>query len=104
MVLNTNLMIGLVEHTTNRLVGCCRALTDFTFRATIYDVMVRRPLQGTGLGKRVLDAIRHHPKLQNVSLIYLACEPQLFSLYERWGFASYEGRARWMIKAQKAES
>ena len=103
MVENTSLMLGLVEHSSNRLVGYCRALTDFTFRATIYDVMVEESLQGRGLGKRLMDAICYHPRLQKVSFVYLACEPNLYPFYEQWGFRTYEGRAQWMIKVQREE-
>ncbi|MCA9049916.1 MAG: GNAT family N-acetyltransferase [Planctomycetaceae bacterium] len=104
MVQNTSLMLGLIEHSSNRLVGYCRTLTDFTFRATIYDVMVEESLQGRGLGKRLMDAMHFHPRLQNVSFIYLACEPDLYSFYAQWGFKTYEGRAQWMIKVQREES
>lgn len=103
MVENTSLMIGLVEQSTGKLVGYCRALTDFVFRATIYDVMIEEQLQGMGLGRRLLDAMCEHPKLQRVNFIYLACEPELFSLYEQWGFNVYDGRAEWMIKVQREE-
>jgi predicted N-acetyltransferase YhbS len=103
MAANTSLMIGLVETSSGRLVGYCRVLTDFVFRATIYDVMVTEELKGRGLGKRLMDTLCSHPSLQQVSFIYLACEPELSSFYERWGFKTYEGRAEWMIKIQREE-
>lgn len=103
MAANTSLMLGLVETSSNRLVGFCRVLTDFAFRATIYDVMVTEELTGRGLGKRLMDTLCNHSSLQRVSFIYLACEPGLSSFYETWGFKSYEGRAEWMIKVQRKE-
>lgn len=103
MAANTSLMLGLVETSSNRLVGFCRVLTDFAFRATIYDVMVKEDLKGRGLGKRLMDTLCNHPSLQRVSFIYLACEPGLSSFYETWGFKAYEGRAEWMIKVQREE-
>jgi predicted N-acetyltransferase YhbS len=103
MAENTSLMIGLVDATSQRLVGYCRVLTDFAFRATIYDVMVAQELQGQGLGKRLMDALCRHPRLQRVSFIYLCCEPGMFPFYERFGFALYEGRTEWMIKIQREE-
>ena len=103
MVANTSLMVGLVESSSSELVGYCRALTDFVFRATIYDVMVRPDLQGQGLGGRLVDTLCRHPRLTQVSLIYLACEPELFQFYEKWGFRQYEGRAHWMVKVQTPE-
>lgn len=103
MTANTSLMLGLVEASTNRLVGFCRVLTDFAFRATIYDVMVANHLKGCGLGKRLMDTLCNHPSLQRVSFIYLACEPDMSSFYEQWGFKTYEGRAEWMLKVQREE-
>lgn len=103
MVDNTSLMIGLVERQTGRLVGYCRALTDFAFRATIYDVMVVEDLQSMGLGARLMEEICQHPKLQPVNLVYLACEPALYPFYSRWGFKPYAGKAKWMIKVQREE-
>lgn len=103
MVNNTSLMIGLIESSSRQLVGFCRVLTDFSFRATIYDVMVAEQLQRSGLGKRLMEALIHHPRMQRVSFIYLCCEPELFPFYEQWGFSTYEGRAEWMIKIQREE-
>jgi len=103
MVENTGLMIGLVEPKSGKLVGYGRVLTDFAFRATIYDVMVDEHLRGFGLGKRLMDALCDHPKLKGVSFIYLACEPNLFSFYEQWGFKRYDGKAEWMIRVQREE-
>lgn len=103
MAANTSLMIGLIEDSSGLLVGFCRVLTDFAFRATIYDVMVTAELKGAGLGKRLMDTLCKHPSLQRVSFIYLACEPELSSFYEPWGFKTYEGRAEWMIKVQRKE-
>lgn len=103
MVENTGLMVGIVDCTTDLLVGYCRVLTDFVFRATINDVMVDQEFQGRGLGKCLLDVLSSHPKLQRVSVVYLACEPGMFPFYERWGFKVYESRAEWMVKVQREE-
>jgi len=103
MVEHSSLMVGLVDRSDERLIGYCRVLTDFIFRATIYDVMVDRRFQGQGLGERLLDLLCSHKRLQQVSFIYLACEPALFPFYERWGFKAYEGKAEWMIKVQREE-
>ena len=103
MVDNTSVILALVEEPGGRLAGFCRALTDFVFRATIYDVMVRSDLQGRGLGARLIDELLNHPGLNDVSLIYLACETELEPFYERWGFQKYESRAGWMIRQQREE-
>lgn len=104
MVAHSSLTIALAEQQTGRIVGFARTLTDFVFRATIYDVMVDTNYQGRGLGRQLLNTLCEHPRLQNVSLIYLACEPALFSFYRQWGFEVYDERAHWMIRVQQAES
>ncbi|MCA9032534.1 MAG: GNAT family N-acetyltransferase [Planctomycetaceae bacterium] len=103
MAANSSLTIGLADAASGRLIGFCRALTDFIFRATIYDVMVDRAYQGQGLGGKLLDTLCNHPRMQEVSQIYLACEPRLFPFYERWGFKVYEARTEWMVKVQREE-
>lgn len=103
MAENTSLMIGLIEKSSGELVGFCRVLSDFVFRATIYDVMVAQRLQVSGLGKRLMDTLCEHRKTQRVSLIYLACEPELYDFYSRWGVEPYHGRTQWMLKTQRAE-
>lgn len=103
MAANTSLMLGLVEAVSGELVAFCRVLTDFAFRATVYDVMVTERLKRQGLGSFLMETLCNHPSLQRVSFIYLACEPVLASFYERWGFKPYEGRAEWMIKVQREE-
>lgn len=103
MAQNTSLMIGLVETHSGKLIGYCRVLTDFVFRATVYDVMVDQDFKGQGLGIRLMNTLSKHPKLQQVSFVYLCCEQALFPFYEKWGFKPYEGRAEWMIKVQREE-
>jgi ribosomal protein S18 acetylase RimI-like enzyme len=82
-------------------VAFCRVLTDFVFRATIYDVIVAPPHRGQGLGRRLLDAITTHPRLQNVSVLWLCCEPDRVPFYEKWGFTIYNEGPVWMIKPQR---
>ncbi|MCR9197383.1 MAG: GNAT family N-acetyltransferase [Planctomycetaceae bacterium] len=104
MVAHSSLTIALAEQNTGRIVGFARTLTDFVFRATIYDVMVDTEFQQRGFGRQLLDSLCSHPRLQAVSLIYLACDPDLFSFYQQWGFEVYDERAHWMIRVQQPES
>ena len=101
MVQNTNLSIGLVEDSSQRLIGYCRVLTDFVFRATLYDVIVDDPWQGRGFGQRLMDAVCQHPKLQKVSSIMLCCEPSMIPFYERWGFVVSGPESLWMVLRQR---
>ena len=86
----------MLEHTDlaicardgERLIGFGRVLTDFVYRATIWDVIVDRGYQGRGIGTEIVKRILHHPQLQRVELIWLCTRRPGF--YERLGFSSKE--------------
>ena len=101
MVENSSLIIGFVGE-DEKLVAFCRILTDFVFRATIYDVIVAAPLRGQGLGKKLMDTVSQHPRLQRVSTLWLCCNPDMTPFYEKWGFRVFDEGQLWMLKAQRA--
>jgi len=86
MLENTQVVIALIDEATGRLVAFCRVLTDFVYHATLYDVIVSREDRGTGLGKRLVDAVVNHPLLARVPSPRLFCLPELIPFYEKWGF------------------
>jgi len=100
MLQHTSVVVGLVDE-AERLVGFCRVLTDFVFRATIYDVMVLPTWQGQGLGRRLLDEVIRDPRLQRVSAIFLCCEENMVPFYEKWEFRRFEEGPVWMIRPQR---
>jgi predicted GNAT family N-acyltransferase len=100
MVENSSLIIGFVDE-DEKLVAFCRVLTDFVFRATIYDVIVAESLRGQGLGGRLMDAVSKHPRLQRVSTLWLCCNPDMTAFYEKWGFKIFNEGQLWMLKAQR---
>jgi ribosomal protein S18 acetylase RimI-like enzyme len=86
MLKHSSLVLGLFEVETQRLVGFTRILTDFVYRATIWDVIINPQFQGQGLGRILIEAIVTHPKLQEVELMFLACTPEMMPFYEKFGF------------------
>jgi ribosomal protein S18 acetylase RimI-like enzyme len=71
-----------------RLVGFGRVLTDYVYRASIWDVIIDKAYQGQGIGTRLVEHILHHPKLKRVELFWLCTRTPDF--YERLGFSSKE--------------
>ncbi|MEO8326283.1 MAG: GNAT family N-acetyltransferase, partial [Nitrospirota bacterium] len=55
----------------HRLVGFGRVLTDFIYRASIWDVIVDREYQDRDIGKGIIQRILTHPKLERVELFWL---------------------------------
>lgn len=87
MLRHTDLLVGVTDD-ADRLVAFCRVLTDFVYRATLYDVIVAPARRGEGLGKLVLDAALAHPRLAAVESIDLTCRPEMIPFYQRWGFTT----------------
>lgn len=72
----------------SQLVGFARVLTDFVYRATIWDVIVDQAYQKQGIGAELVQRILHHPRLKKVELVWLCTRRPGF--YEKLGFSSGE--------------
>jgi ribosomal protein S18 acetylase RimI-like enzyme len=101
MVTNSSLIVGFVEPETERQVAFCRVLTDFVFRATIFDVIVVPDWRGYGVGRLLMDAVSAHPRLQRVSSIWLSCAQDKVAFYEKWGFRVFTEDVKRMHKVQR---
>ena len=67
------------------LVGFTRVISDLTFRATIWDVIVHPEEQGRGVGTALIQFVLQHPDLQSVSQFFLLTADK-HGFYERLGF------------------
>ena len=86
MLAHTDLVISAWDG--SRLVGFGRVLTDYVFRASIWDVIVDRDYQGQKIGTEIVRRILDHPTLQQVELFWLCTRRPGF--YERLGFSAKE--------------
>ena len=68
-----------------RMVGFTRVISDLTYRATIWDVIVRPSHQGRGVGKLLMQHVLEHPDLKTVTNFVLLTKDQ-HAFYERLGF------------------
>lgn len=71
-----------------RLVGCARAITDHEYHAVVYDVAVHPELQGTGVGKRLVQRALERLPVWRVMLI---ADDGVQGFYRRVGFEPYPG-------------
>jgi GNAT superfamily N-acetyltransferase len=95
MLAATDVILGLVDE-GDRLIAFTRVITDFVYRAMIFDVIVKPTHRKTGLGAKLMDAVLNHPKLQTVESLSLGCLPQMIPFYERWGFTDDVGEMKFM--------
>ncbi len=70
----------------DRVVGFARVLTDYTFKALIFDVIIDEITRGQGLGQEIVSRIIRHPDLQKVQSFELYCPERLIPFYEKQGF------------------
>lgn len=97
MLLNTDITIGIKDE-TDKLVGFTRVLTDFVYKATIYDVIVHMDWRGKDIGKQLMDSIMNHEKLKHIEYFDLNCLPEMYPFYEKWGFTTEVGELGFMRK------
>lgn len=87
MFRNTNLIISAWDGP--RLVGFGRVLTDYVYRASIWDVIVERAYQGRDIGIGIMQRILQHPSLSRVELFWL-CTRHKQAFYASLGFSDKE--------------
>ena len=87
--------VGLIADAGD-LIGFARVITDYTFKALIFDVIVAEPHRGKGLGGRLIELLLGHPDLARVRDFELYCLPGVGSFYERHGFSAEVGGVRLM--------
>ena len=95
MLAATDVIIGLVDE-SDQLIGIVRVMTDFVYRAMVFDVIVKPAHRKMGLGAKLMDALVNHPKLQAVEKSYLNCLPKMIPFYKRWGFTDDVGEMKLM--------
>lgn len=100
MLRNTDVMIGAID-THDNLIGYVRVLTDFVFKATIYDLIVHPDWRNKNLGRELMDAIIFHPRLRDVQHFDLHCLPTMFPFYQKWGFTTDLGKVGFMRRIKR---
>jgi ribosomal protein S18 acetylase RimI-like enzyme len=86
MLIHTDVAITAWDE--NRLVGFGRVLTDYVYRASIWDVIVDNAYQGQDIGTQIIQHILDHPDLKRVELFWLCTRSPGF--YEKLGFSAKE--------------
>ena len=101
MLQNCDVIVAMEENCTGKLVAFARILTDYVYRAMIYDVIVSPDHRGQGLGNMLGDEIVHHPELRHVECLSLHCLPSLVPFYNKWQFVTEQSEVLIMHRYQK---
>jgi GNAT superfamily N-acetyltransferase len=73
-----------------KLVAFCRMLTDFIFRASVWDILVHPDHRGRGVGSRLMSYALSHPAVREIPVI-TSFASDLTPFLERCGFENSEG-------------
>ncbi|MHC1548513.1 GNAT family N-acetyltransferase [Phyllobacterium sp. K27] len=85
MLKHSDLTLGCCTD-DGKLIGFARVLTDYTFKAFIFDVIAHERFRGVGVGQKIINRIISHPTLINVQSFELYCPDQIAPFYEKLGF------------------
>jgi GNAT superfamily N-acetyltransferase len=101
MVRHSDYVFGVCPPASERLVAFARVLTDRTYKALIFDVIVAAEERGRGLGALLIERILGHPDLAAVEHFELYCLPEMIPFYERLGFSTDVGGVRLMRRVRE---
>jgi ribosomal protein S18 acetylase RimI-like enzyme len=99
MIAGSDIVVGLLDSRSNRLVGFARAITDGVFLAVVLDVIVSPELRGKGHGARLVHELLARPEVAGVESIELVCQPELIGFYRRLGFTDRVGQSLLMRRS-----
>jgi N-acetylglutamate synthase-like GNAT family acetyltransferase len=85
----------------SRIIGFARATSDAIYRAAIWDVVIHPEYRGAGLGRKLVETVLAHPRVNRVEKVFLTTTHQQ-SFYERIGFV--RNKSTTMILDNKAYS
>ncbi len=81
-VRGSQICIGIIDINGN-LIGFTRIISDFIYKAIIFDVIVASIHRGSGLGQTLMDLVKNQDSLQKVKHFELYCLPEMESVYSR---------------------
>ncbi len=85
MLENSDIIVG-IEDSDHHLIGFARVLTDFVYKAMIFDVIVDKKYRDNGLGKILIENILNNKQLSKVKHFELYCLDEMKNFYNRFGF------------------
>ncbi|WP_413160241.1 GNAT family N-acetyltransferase [Capilliphycus salinus ALCB114379] len=100
MLQHSDIIIGINNSDHQKLIGFARVLTDYVYRAVIWDVIVDSAYQKQGLGQTLIQSILDHPQLQLIEAFLLVCLPETIPFYEKLGFTSDVGELKLMKRVK----
>ena len=95
MLENTDIAISLWRD--RKIIGFGRATTDEIYRATLWDVVIKKEEQGSGLGKVIINELLNSNRLKNVEKVYLMTSNST-NFYSQCGFKQVKNQTLMLMQ------
>ncbi len=99
IMLKNSTVITALEDSSHRLIGFARVLTDYIYKAMIFDVVVDKRYRGSGLGEILIENILNLEELKNVKNFELYCLDEMTNFYKKYGFEKISDTLTFMRKS-----
>ncbi|MGM0591210.1 MAG: GNAT family N-acetyltransferase [Halobacteriota archaeon] len=96
MLAESDEVVAFEAPNSGELVAFTRILTDYTYKAVLFDVIIAESYRGEGLGRRLIEEAIGHPRLADVEDFELYCVEEMVEFYEKWDFTDELGDVRLM--------
>lgn len=94
-VRGSQVCLGIVND-QNQLIGFTRVISDFIYKAIIFDVIVSEAYRGKGIGQKLIQLVKNHQQLKTVKHFELYCVEEMEPFYERFDFSTEVGGIKLM--------
>ncbi len=91
----SQICIGIMDD-NNELIAFTRILSDFIYKAIIFDLIVCEQQRGNGIGQKMMGLIKNHKQLKKVKHFELYCLPEMEPFYASFGFSTDLGGIKLM--------
>lgn len=100
MLQHCDVIVAYCHSETRELVAFARVLTDYVYKALIFDVIVEESFRNAGLGRALMEDILNHPSLESVQHFELYGLPEMTPFYHKWGFTAELGELTFMRRSK----
>ena len=84
MLNNSYMTLAFVEE--GKLMAFCRVVSDGIYKAFIFDVIIKEPMQNKKLGSLLFKTLLRHEKMKGIKHIELYCPKDMIKYYKKSGF------------------
>lgn len=90
-----------IAEKNERIIGCCRLLTDYSRNGILFDLTIRKIERRKGVGKELIKMALDYCREKSIKKVYLMTDPRhnwLTRFYQKQGFKIIEDQTLMKIE------